>query len=94
MSNEPSRAGQSAWRTNCCCCRLAVDRNDRLRMVGGALMDGDLDAQAWREWDERYADLVLGKRNWQIAAGGLRISDPSQRYGLAQRSKQVHPLRC
>ena len=26
---------------------------------------------AHREWDERYADLVLGKRNWQIAAGGL-----------------------
>jgi type IV secretion system protein VirB5 len=27
--------------------------------------------EAHREWDERYADLVLGKRNWQIAAGGL-----------------------
>jgi type IV secretory pathway TrbF-like protein len=27
--------------------------------------------EARREWDERYADLVLGKRNWQIAAGGL-----------------------
>jgi type IV secretory pathway TrbF-like protein len=25
--------------------------------------------QGWREWDERYADLVIGKRNWQIAAG-------------------------
>ncbi len=25
--------------------------------------------RGWREWDERYADLVLGKRNWQIAAG-------------------------
>ena len=22
------------------------------------------------EWDERYADLVIGKRNWQLAAGG------------------------
>ena len=29
--------------------------------------------QGWREWDERYADLVIGKRNWQIAAGGLLI---------------------
>jgi type IV secretion system protein VirB5 len=29
--------------------------------------------QGWREWDERYADLVLGKRNWQIAAGGLLV---------------------
>src|SRR5215471_11865021 len=27
--------------------------------------------EARREWDERYADLVLGRRNWQIAAGGL-----------------------
>ncbi|MBF6569366.1 MAG: hypothetical protein IVW54_10900 [Candidatus Binataceae bacterium] len=27
--------------------------------------------EARREWDERYGDLVLGKRNWQIAAGGL-----------------------
>jgi hypothetical protein len=25
--------------------------------------------QGWREWDERYADLVIGKRNQQIAAG-------------------------
>jgi len=27
--------------------------------------------EARREWDERYVDLVLGKRNWQIAAGRL-----------------------
>jgi type IV secretion system protein VirB5 len=27
--------------------------------------------EARREWDERYADLVLGKRNWQVAASGL-----------------------
>jgi type IV secretory pathway TrbF-like protein len=26
--------------------------------------------EARREWDERNADLVLDKRNWQIAAGG------------------------
>jgi type IV secretion system protein TrbF len=26
-------------------------------------------AQSWRAWDERYADHVIGKRNWQIAAG-------------------------
>ena len=30
-------------------------------------------ASAWREWDERYADLVIGKRNWQLAAGGLLV---------------------
>jgi len=29
--------------------------------------------EARREWDERYADLVLGKRNWQIAAGALLL---------------------
>jgi type IV secretory pathway TrbF-like protein len=29
--------------------------------------------EARREWGERYADLVLGKRNWQIAAGGLLL---------------------
>ena len=29
--------------------------------------------QGWREWDERYADLVIGKRNWQIVAGGLLV---------------------
>ncbi|MGC1808681.1 MAG: VirB8/TrbF family protein, partial [Candidatus Binataceae bacterium] len=29
--------------------------------------------EAHREWDERYADLVLGKRNWQITAGGLLL---------------------
>ncbi len=30
--------------------------------------------QGWREWDERYADLVIGKRNWQIAAGGMLLA--------------------
>ena len=29
--------------------------------------------EARREWDERYADLVLGKRNWQVAAAGLLL---------------------
>mgnify|MGYP001159369178 CR=1 FL=1 len=36
-------------------------------------MDANPYVEARREWDERYADLVLGKRNWQIAAGGLLI---------------------
>src|SRR5487761_932667 len=34
-------------------------------------MEGSVYLKARQEWDERYADLVLGKRNWQIAAGGL-----------------------
>jgi type IV secretory pathway TrbF-like protein len=29
--------------------------------------------EARREWDERYADLVVGKHNWQITAGGLLL---------------------
>jgi type IV secretion system protein TrbF len=36
-------------------------------------MAANLYVEARREWDERYADLVLGKRNWQIAAGGLLV---------------------
>src|ERR1700757_3863550 len=34
-------------------------------------MAANLYVEARREWDERYADLVLGKRNWQGGAGGL-----------------------
>jgi type IV secretion system protein VirB5 len=36
-------------------------------------MEGSVYLKARQEWDERYADLVLGKRNWQIAAGGLLL---------------------
>ena len=36
-------------------------------------MDSNPYVEARKEWDERYADLVLGKRNWQIAAGGLLL---------------------
>ncbi len=41
--------------------------------------------EARREWDERYAYLVLGKRNWQIAAGGLLLLSPMLRGRLRQR---------
>ena len=34
-------------------------------------MESNAYVEARREWDERYGDLVLGKRNWQIAASGL-----------------------
>jgi len=37
------------------------------------MMEGNLYVEARRDWDERYADLVLSKRNWQIAAGGLLL---------------------
>jgi len=35
----------------------------------GSNMSANPYVRGWREWDERYADLVIGKRNWQIAAG-------------------------
>jgi type IV secretory pathway TrbF-like protein len=37
--------------------------------VGGSelRMETEFYLQARREWDERYGDLVLGKRDWQIA---------------------------
>jgi type IV secretory pathway TrbF-like protein len=48
--------------------------------------------EARREWDERYADLVLGKRNWQIAAGGLLVLSLILASGivwLATRSRYI-----
>jgi type IV secretion system protein VirB5 len=48
--------------------------------------------EARREWDERYADLVLGKRNWQIAAGGLLVLSlilASGMVWLATRSRYI-----
>ena len=36
-------------------------------------MESEFYLQARLEWDERYGDLVLGKRNWQIASGGLML---------------------
>src|SRR2546425_9142435 len=33
-------------------------------------MERSVYLRARQEWDEHYADLVLGKRNWQIAAAG------------------------
>jgi type IV secretory pathway TrbF-like protein len=36
-------------------------------------MESEFYLQARREWDERNSDLVLGKRNWQIASAGLML---------------------
>jgi type IV secretory pathway TrbF-like protein len=55
-------------------------------------MAGNQYVEARREWDERYADLVLGKRNWQIAAGGLLLISLILACGvvwLASRSRYV-----
>ena len=48
--------------------------------------------EARHEWDERYADLVLGKRNWQIAAGGLLAATLTLASGivwLSTRSRYI-----
>ena len=55
-----------------------VDQN----FVWERAMNSNPYVEARREWDERYADLVLGKRNWQIAAGGslvLSLLQPKRR---------------
>lgn len=33
-------------------------------------MESSVYQRARKEWDDRYGDLVLNKRNWQIAAAG------------------------
>jgi type IV secretory pathway TrbF-like protein len=40
-----------------------LDRQQR-----GVGMESIVYLKARQEWDERYSDLVLGKRNWQITA--------------------------
>lgn len=46
--------------------------------------------QGWREWDERYADPVIGKRNWQIAAGGLLLATIILAAGMVWLSGRTH----
>jgi type IV secretion system protein TrbF len=46
----------------------------------------NLYVQSHREWDERYADLVVGKRNWQITAGGLLVATLILSTGIVWRS--------
>jgi type IV secretory pathway TrbF-like protein len=37
-------------------------------------MESSVCLRARKEWDDPYADLVLGKRNWQIAAASIAVS--------------------
>ena len=49
-------------------------------------------SKARQEWDERYADLVLGKRNWQITADGMMAIPLVLAFGMvwvSTRSKFV-----
>ncbi len=55
-------------------------------------MEGSVYLKARQEWDERYADLVLGKRNWQLAAAGLMVITLVLAFGmvwLSTRSRFV-----
>ncbi len=55
-------------------------------------MESEFYLQARREWDERYGDLVLGKRNWQIASAGLMLMSLVLAFGIiwmSARSKVI-----
>ena len=55
-------------------------------------MEGSVYLKARQEWDERYADLVLGKRNWQITAAGMMAVTLVLAFGMvwvSTRSKFV-----
>jgi type IV secretory pathway TrbF-like protein len=58
----------------------------------GIGMEGSIYLKARQEWDERYADLVLGKRNWQITAAGMMAITLVLAFGMvwvSTRSKFV-----
>ena len=52
-------------------------------------MESEFYLQARREWDERYGDLVLGKRNWQIASAGLMLLSFVLAFGLVWESARA-----
>ena len=55
-------------------------------------MEGSVYLKARLEWDERYAALVLGKRNWQITSAGLMVITlvlASGMVGVSARNKSV-----
>jgi type IV secretion system protein TrbF len=55
-------------------------------------MEGSVYLKAREEWDERYANLVLGKRNWQITAAGMMAITLVLAFGMvwvSTRSKFV-----
>jgi type IV secretion system protein TrbG len=43
----------------------------------------------WRAWDERYADHILSKRNWQLAAGGLLVLSLVLAVGLVRLADET-----
>ena len=45
-------------------------------------MENEFYLRARREWDERYGDLVLEKRNWQITSAGLMLLSLVLAFGI------------
>jgi type IV secretion system protein TrbF len=56
-------------------------------------MESDFYLQARREWDERYGDLVLGKRNWQITSAGLMLLSLILALGIVWMSARTKVIR-
>ena len=42
--------------------------------------------EGWRAWDERYADLAVGKRNWQLAAAAFAATSLILALGIVWQS--------
>ena len=42
--------------------------------------------EGWRAWDERYADLAVGKRNWQLAAAAFAATSLILGLGIVWQS--------
>jgi type IV secretory pathway TrbF-like protein len=56
-------------------------------------MESECYLQVRREWDERYGDLVLGERNWQIAPAGLMLLSLILALGIVWLSAQTKVIR-
>ncbi len=55
-------------------------------------MQSNVYPEPWRQWDERYADLVLGKRNWQIAAASSMVVSLVLAVGIVWQSSRSRYL--
>jgi type IV secretion system protein TrbF len=45
---------------------------------------------AWKEWDDRYADHVLSKRNWQLAAAASMVVSTILAVGMVWQASRSH----
>jgi hypothetical protein len=57
-------------------------------------MEGSVYLKARQKWDERYADLVLGKRTWHITAAAMMAVTLVLAFGMVWAApKQVRSIR-